>query len=283
MNNLLLKQQLADFFQEDLGYGDKTSDAIFENEEAEAVYMTKQAGVFCGEKVILAAYELFSKNIRVTLFKRDGEQIEVGEVIAKVTGPVIDLLSSERVILNLIQRLSAIATKTNEAVREVEGTGVQICDTRKTTPGLRMLEKYAVQCGGGKNHRYGLDDAILIKDNHIAQVGSVSKAVEKVRGVIGHMTKIEVEIETFEQLKEAIAANPDVIMLDNCSSDQAKVWCREIPAHITVEISGGLTLKQLRDYADTGVHVISMGALTHSAQSLDISLDILVKEGVSHV
>lgn len=283
MNKLLLKQQLANFFQEDLGFGDKTSQAIFDEEEAEAVYMSKESGIFCGEKVILAAYELFSKDISVKLLKRDGQRIQVGDVIAKVSGPVIDLLSAERVVLNLIQRLSAIATKTSQAVEEVNGTGVDICDTRKTTPGLRMLEKYAVQCGGGKNHRFGLDDAVLIKDNHIAQVGSVSKALQKVRETTGHMTKIEVEIETYEQLIEAIEENPDVIMLDNCSVEDARNWCKVIPSHITIEISGGLTVNQLRDYANTGVNVISMGALTHSAQSLDISLDILLKEGATHV
>lgn len=283
MNKLLLKQQLSDFFREDIGYGDQTSQAIFDEEKAVAVYMSKESGIFCGEKVIIAAYELFSKEINVTLCKRDGERIDVGDEIAKVSGPIIDLLSSERVVLNLIQRLSAIATNTNRAVEEVHGTGVDICDTRKTTPGLRMLEKYAVRCGGGKNHRFGLDDAILIKDNHIAKVGSVSKALQKVREATGHMTKIEVEIETYEQLQEAIAENPDVIMLDNCSVEDAKNWCKEIPKHITVEISGGLTVSQLRAYASTGVNVISMGALTHSVQSLDISLDILLKEGAAHV
>lgn len=279
----MLKQQLADFFQEDLGFGDKTSQAIFDKEEAEAIYMSKESGIFCGEEVILAAYELFSQDIRVAHLKRDGEKMEVGDVIAKVSGPVVDLLSSERVILNLVQRLSAIATKTNQAVEEVYGTGVDICDTRKTTPGLRMLEKYAVLCGGGKNHRFGLDDAILIKDNHIAKAGSVTKALQKVKKVTGHMTKIEVEVESYEQLKEAIAESPDVIMLDNCSVEDATNWCKEIPAHITIEISGGLTVSQLREYANTGVNVISMGALTHSAQSLDISLDILLKEGATHV
>ncbi|WP_280768678.1 carboxylating nicotinate-nucleotide diphosphorylase [Salipaludibacillus daqingensis] len=282
MNKHRLKQQLADFFQEDIGFGDITSQAIFENEQAEAVFISKQTGIFCGEQIILAAYELFSTEVTVDILKRDGEEIDVGDVIAKVSGPIVDLLSSERVVLNLVQRLSAIATKTKQAVKEVEGTGVYISDTRKTTPGLRMLEKYAVRCGGGKNHRFGLDDAVLIKDNHIAKAGSVSKALQKVKEVTGHMTKIEVEVETFEQLKEAIVEEPDVIMLDNCSVEDATKWCKEIPSHIIVEISGGLTVSQIRDYATTGVNVISMGALTHSAQSLDISLDILLKEGATH-
>lgn len=283
MNKLLLKQQLANFFQEDLGFGDMTSQAIFDNELGEAVFVAKAPGIFCGEQIISTAYHLFSQDILVDIFKRDGESVEVGDVIAKVSGPVTDLLSGERVTLNLIQRLSGIATLTAEAVHEVKGTGVKISDTRKTTPGLRMLEKYAVQCGGGSNHRLRLDDAILIKDNHIAQAGSVTAAIRKVRKKVGHMMKVEIEVETFDQLMEAIKETPDVIMLDNCSVEQTAEWCKMIPPHVLVEISGGITVDQLNNYANSGVHIISMGGLTHSAKAMDISLDILVKEGASHV
>lgn len=282
MNRLLLKQQLTSFLQEDIGYGDQTSQALFKDEWGEAEFLAKEAGIFCGEAILQTAYELMNEKIELTLFKYDGEKLERGEIFAKVEGPVLDLLSTERVILNLIQRLSAIATKTSEAVVKVAGTKTKICDTRKTTPGLRMLEKYAVRCGGGWNHRFGLDDAILIKDNHIAQAGSVEEAIKRAKSHVGHMRKIEVEIESTAQLQDAIKAGADVIMLDNCSIEQASTWCGTIPSHIVTELSGGIKVDQLGDYAKTGVDYISMGALTHSINALDISFNICVKEGAIH-
>ncbi|MGJ9383602.1 carboxylating nicotinate-nucleotide diphosphorylase [Salipaludibacillus sp. CF4.18] len=282
MNQLLLKQQLSNFLQEDIGYGDQTSQAIFEDEWGEAEFLAKEPGIFCGEKVLQSIYELVSGKIELTLLKSDGDLLESGEIFAKVSGPIVDLLSTERVALNLIQRLSGIATKTAVSVSKVKETETKICDTRKTTPGLRMLEKYAVRCGGGWNHRFGLDDAILIKDNHITQAGSVTRAVTKVKQSIGHMRKIEVEIENLLQLDEAIKAGVDVIMLDNCSVEEATTWCKMIPSHITTEVSGGMTEDQLEAYAKAGVDYISMGALTHSATALDISFNVSVKEGVTN-
>ncbi|MCE7793691.1 carboxylating nicotinate-nucleotide diphosphorylase [Salipaludibacillus sp. CUR1] len=282
MNRFLLKQQLADFFSEDIGYGDITSDAIFKDEQGEGVFVAKGPGVFSGEEIINAVKELYPE-LGFTLFVRDGESFSAGKTLLKVKGPVTCILSTERVILNLVQRLSGIAAMTHEAVSRTAGTRVKISDTRKTTPGLRMLEKYAVRCGGGINHRFGLDDAFLIKDNHIARAGSVTTAIKKAKQAGGHMVKIEVEVENTAQVKEAVAAEADVIMLDNCGPQQAADWCKMIPSHITVEISGGVTISQIEAFTQTGADVISIGALTHSAGSVDISLDILVKERTSYV
>ncbi|WP_067840696.1 carboxylating nicotinate-nucleotide diphosphorylase [Amphibacillus sediminis] len=282
MNRIWLRQQLIGFLNEDIGFGDQTSQAIFGDEIGVAVISAKSQGIFCGTDVIIEAYRLVSDQIKVKMYKKDGEAFVTGEELARINGPIIELLSTERVVLNLIQRLSGIASLTHEAVQLVAGTGVKISDTRKTTPGLRMLEKYAVVCGGGINHRFGLDHAVLIKDNHIAQTGSVSATLQQVKRAIGHLVKIEVEVENEEQLKEAIEEKPDLIMLDNCSPKQAADWCKLIPESITVELSGRMTKEQLKDYAKTGVDVISMGALTHSVKAKDISMNILVKEGGGH-
>ncbi|MEC2072357.1 carboxylating nicotinate-nucleotide diphosphorylase [Alkalihalophilus marmarensis] len=283
MNKLMLREQLIQFFSEDIGHGDLTSEAIFDNEKGKAYFLAKDEGIFCGEEVIFSAYQLFDPAIEVIMHKKDGDAVRGGEIICEVYGKARDLLTSERVILNIIQRLSGIATETNKAVKQMEGTSIRICDTRKTTPGLRMLEKYAVTCGGGFNHRFGLHDAVLIKDNHIAQCGGdLDTAVKRVKEKLGHMVKVEVEVESCEEVKRAVTSNVDVIMFDNCSPTEAKDWRELVPDSIVVELSGGITLHQLEEYAHTGVDYISMGALTHSVKALDISLDVLVKEGVSH-
>lgn len=283
VNKLMLREQLIQFFSEDIGHGDLTSEAIFDNEKGKAYFLAKDEGIFCGEEVIFSAYQLFDPAIEVIMHKKDGDAVRGGEIICEVYGKARDLLTSERVILNIIQRLSGIATETNKAVKQMEGTSIRICDTRKTTPGLRMLEKYAVTCGGGFNHRFGLHDAVLIKDNHIAQCGGdLDTAVKRVKEKLGHMVKVEVEVESCEEVKRAVTSNVDVIMFDNCSPTEAKDWRELVPDSIVVELSGGITLHQLEEYAHTGVDYISMGALTHSVKALDISLDVLVKEGVSH-
>jgi nicotinate-nucleotide pyrophosphorylase (carboxylating) len=283
MNRLLVKEQLKTFFCEDIGHGDVTAEAMFDAETGIALFRAKEAGIFCGEIILQTAYELFHPTIEVKIHKKDGEELRTGDVLAEIQGPIVDLLSSERVILNLIQRLSGIATQTHTAVQEVTGSSARICDTRKTTPGLRMLEKYAVKCGGGFNHRFGLNDAVLIKDNHIAQCGgSISLAIQKVRSNIGHMVKVEVEVESRDQVLEAIVEEVDVIMFDNCSPVEAAEWRKLVPPSIIVEVSGGIRHELLRAYAESGVDYISMGALTHSVKALDISLDVSVKEGVTH-
>src|SRR5699024_6090050 len=211
-------------------------------------------------------------NVKVNLKKTDGETVEVKETIAEVTGPVQAILTGERIILNLLQRMSGIATMTYQTVQKLNDPTIKVCDTRKTTPGLRMFEKYAVTCGGGFNHRNGLYDGVMIKDNHIAFAGSIEKAVIAVRKQLGHMVKIEVETETREQTLEEIDAGEDVIMFDNRSPEEVSLFTQLIPSHITTEASGGITLGSLPSYKHTGVDYISLGFLTHSVKALDMSL-----------
>ncbi|WP_163582308.1 carboxylating nicotinate-nucleotide diphosphorylase [Gracilibacillus saliphilus] len=276
MNRLYVKQQLNHFFQEDIGRGDVTSDRIFDQVSPTGVgeFIAKQQGVFAGEVILDEAYHLFNETIKLDLFKKDGQQVKKGDVIAQVSGPYPLLLMSERVILNLLQRLSGIATVTSQAICHLANDQIKIADTRKTTPGLRMLEKYAVRCGGGVNHRFGLDDAVMLKDNHIAAVGSITKAVEKIRAFTGHVIKIEVEIENKEQLEEAIAAGVDVIMFDNMSPEQIRELIELVPKDIMTEASGNITVDNIHLYKDTRVDTISLGFITHSAQALDISFNI---------
>ncbi len=277
MNRLQLKQQLSDFFQEDIRSGDITSDRIFEQPfpKGTGEFIAKQDGVFAGEVILQEAYQLFDESIHLELFKQDGQQVKTGDVIAQVNGPHPLLLTSERVILNILQRLSGIATVTSKVVRNLADDQIKITDTRKTTPGLRMLEKYAVRCGGGVNHRFGLDDAVMLKDNHIAAVGSIKEAVNKVRGSIGHMTKVEVEIENKQQLQEAIAARADVIMFDNMSPKEIKELIDLVPNHIITEASGNITVDNIHSFRGSKVDMISLGFITHSAQALDISFNIM--------
>lgn len=278
MNKLKLRLQIEQFFLEDIGERDTTSELIFGDEEqGELVFIAKENGIFCGEEIIRTGFTLLDSDVVIDLEVRDGERFEKGQKLVTITGQVNTLLKGERVVLNLVQRMSGIATRTKEAVNIVDSTSTRIVDTRKTTPGLRMLEKYAVRCGGGFNHRFGLYDGVMIKDNHIAFAGSISKAVEKVKSNLGHMVKIEVEIESKEQLLEAIEAGADVIMFDNRTPDEIKEWITLVPNGIVTEASGGITLENLYTYKHTGVDVISLGFLTHTIQSIDISAKVHVK------
>ncbi|MDQ0254180.1 nicotinate-nucleotide pyrophosphorylase (carboxylating) [Evansella vedderi] len=274
MNKLLLREQLLHFYKEDIGFGDKTSESMFTNERSKAIFLAKEDGVFSGEIVLREGYKILEEDIHLTLLKKDGDKVSVGDVIAEVEGPTIDILSTERVLLNLVQRMSGIATLTAKVAEKLAGSNTKVCDTRKTTPGLRMLEKHAVFCGGGSNHRLRLDDAVMIKDNHIAQCGSILDAVKRVRDHVGHTMKVEVEVESLEALREAIEAKADIIMFDNCTMEEAMAWCKETPSHIITEVSGGITMETVEEYGKTGVDYISIGALTHSVKALDISLDI---------
>lgn len=275
MNTIKLQQMLQQFFVEDIGERDVTSETIFpSNKRAIGVFLVKEDGVFSGGNVIISGYRLLDPSIDITLYKQDGEQVKKGDIVAKVSGSIAPLLTGERVILNLIQRMSGIATLTHRAVTVLNSRHTRICDTRKTTPGLRMLEKYAVTCGGGYNHRFGLYDAVMIKDNHIAFCGSITKAVQAVRDKLGHMVKIEVETETKEQVIEAVEAGADVIMFDNRTPEEVKEFVQLVPSSIITEASGGITLENLAQYGDTGVDYISLGFLTHSAKALDISFNI---------
>ncbi|WFA03981.1 carboxylating nicotinate-nucleotide diphosphorylase [Bacillus sp. HSf4] len=279
MQQFKLRQMLGEFFKEDIGWGDLTSQAVFdENQQCEALITAKESGLFAGEMVIREGFHLINESIAIDLLKKDGELVEKGEVIAHLKGSAASLLTGERVVLNLIQRMSGIATLTNQSVIKLNDPGIRICDTRKTTPGLRMLEKYAVQTGGGANHRFGLDGGIMIKDNHIAACGSISQAVEKARAACGHMVKVEVEIESENELKEAIEAGADIIMFDNCPPETVKAFAEMTPAGIITEASGGITYENLPSYRGTGVHYISLGYLTHSAKSLDFSMNVDLKK-----
>jgi nicotinate-nucleotide pyrophosphorylase (carboxylating) len=275
VNHLKLRLQLEAFFLEDIGERDVTSELIFGNAgKGEIVFIAKDSGVFCGEEVIRTGFRLLDPNAEVELMISDGDTVAKGQKLALVSGRTADLLKGERVVLNLVQRMSGIATKTKEAVETLGSTHTRICDTRKTTPGLRMMEKYAVRCGGGFNHRYGLYDAVMIKDNHISFAGSISGAVDRVRSQLGHMVKIEVETETKEQVLEAVAAKVDCIMFDNTAPEQIKEWASLVPEGIATEASGGITMDTLASYSDTGVDYISLGFLTHTVQAMDISVKV---------
>ncbi|MGD7046198.1 carboxylating nicotinate-nucleotide diphosphorylase [Jeotgalibacillus proteolyticus] len=280
MNKMKARKMVELFLYEDIHDQDLTSEALFTRREVgEAHFILKESGVLAGLELIGMVYELLDPAVKVEMHKEDGQCVEKGSCIASVSGPVKSILSGERVILNLLQRMSGIATLTNEAVKKLNSSHTKICDTRKTTPGLRMFEKYAVRCGGGMNHRFGLYDGIMLKDNHIEFAGSVKEAVEKAKAYAGHMVKIEVEVEREEQLKEAIEAKADCIMFDNCSPDLIKEWIQQVPPEIVTEASGGITMDQLHAYGQCGVDYISLGYLTHSVKSLDISLDVKIKKG----
>ncbi|MGD6802415.1 carboxylating nicotinate-nucleotide diphosphorylase [Rossellomorea aquimaris] len=276
MNKLKLKSMLEQFYLEDLGDGDLSSQALFTHENQSTFhFIAKEAGIFCGREVILTGFKVMNPEILVNIYSEDGEKVEAGTVIAEAFGPAADLLQAERVILNLVQRMSGIATQTARVVELVKAYPVRICDTRKTTPGLRMLEKYAVRCGGGYNHRSGLYDAVMLKDNHISFKGSISSAVKEVKSKLGHTVKVEVEIETRDGLREAVDSGADIIMFDNRTPEEIAEWIGDVPPQIITEASGGIGIENVADYAKSGVHYISLGFLTHSIKGLDISAKVL--------
>lgn len=279
MNPLKLRKMLQVFLIEDIGDGDITSQAIFPpSKKGTGIFVAKDNGTIAGLQTINEIYQLLDPHISVKLYKEDGDTVEKGETIAEVNGSIVHLLTGERVILNLLQRMSGIATMTKKSVETLNDPSIHICDTRKTMPGLRMLEKYAVRAGGGKNHRYGLYDGVMIKDNHIAFAGSITKAVEAARNHTGHMVNIEVETETKEEVQEAVTAGADIIMFDNRTPAEVREFVSLVPEHITTEASGGITLDSLASYAKTGVNYISLGFLTHSVKALDISLNVEIDE-----
>jgi nicotinate-nucleotide pyrophosphorylase (carboxylating) len=258
---------------EDLGRGDITSRATIRT-AARGVgsLLAKQDLVLAGIEVADAVFSWFDVETQIQSTANDGEEIKAGKVFARVAGEAQTLLAAERTALNFLQHLSGIATKTKLFVDAIAGTDAQIVDTRKTVPGLRMLEKYAVTCGGGHNHRLGLDDGVLIKDNHIALAGGIAEAVRRAREVVGHLHKIEVETATLEQVKQALHANADIIMLDNMTP--AVKASAPADRRALTEASGGITLDNVRAYAEAGVDLISVGAITHSAPAVDISFKI---------
>lgn len=262
---------------EDLGRaGDLTAQAcVPAGTRLSAVFAARGAGVICGVETVALTLAELSPAAQVETLVADGAIVAPGAALARVSGDARAILAAERTTLNLMSRLSGIATLTRAYVDAVAGTRARITDTRKTTPGLRALEKYAVRCGGAVNHRFGLDDAILIKDNHVAACGSVGGAVRAARAFAGHLVKVEVEIDGLAQLDEALAEGPDVIMLDNFSLADMRQAVARVAGRAVVEASGGVNLDTVRAIAETGVDVISVGALTHSAKALDIGLDAL--------
>lgn len=260
---------------EDIFTGDITSESTIPDDVmAKASFLSKDNGIVAGLDVVNAVFYAVDQEIKFNKLVTDGTEISKGQIIATAEGKARSLLSAERTALNFLQRLSGIATNTSKYVKAVSGYKAVIVDTRKTTPGWRVLEKYAVRIGGGHNHRFGLYDAVLIKDNHIAVVGSIAKAVSMAREKIPHTMKIEVETENLEQVKEALASGADIIMLDNMSLDMMSEAVKLIDGKALVEASGGVKLENIVDIAKTGVDMISIGALTHSAMPLDISMEI---------
>ncbi len=262
---------------EDLGRaGDITSNAtIPEGARARAVMVARQSGVIAGLPLAAAAFRLLSPEVDVEPHVRDGAIVAEGEPLLTLTGPARAILAGERVALNFVGRLSGIATMTGDYVRHTEGTGLRICCTRKTTPGLRALEKYAVRCGGGFNHRFGLDDAILIKDNHIAVAGGVRQVLERACEHAGHLVTIEIEVDTLAQLREVIETGlADVVLLDNMDVAELTEAVKIAAGRVVLEASGGVTEETIAAIAKTGVDYVSSGALTPSAPSFDVALDI---------
>lgn len=273
MLDLNLNDLIARALKEDVGTGDITTlSTIPADKTIVGRFIAKENGILCGMDVAKAVFAFIDPEIRLNNVKGDGDAIEKGEVIATVEGNARNILTGERLALNLMQHMSGIATRTREAVDKVAGTAARIADTRKTTPGLRVLEKYAVKCGGGSNHRFNLADGVLIKDNHIEAAGGITPAVKMARENIPHTLKIEVEVETFPQLEEALEAGADIIMLDNMSYDDMKKAVKIVAGRAITEASGNMGEKDLKTVAETGVDLISIGALTHSVKALDISL-----------
>lgn len=275
MNPIRLRQLLHEAFEEDIGTGDLSSELLFSSDvRGSGTFLMRQDGVLAGLDVIEEGYRILDESVSVDFYTGDGSYVKEGEEIAEVEGPMRVLLSGERVILNLLQHACGIATRTHTAVQALGSDHTRICDTRKTLPGYRMLDKYAVRCGGGYNHRMGLDDGVILKDNHIAKAGGIREAVRRVRDQAGHMVNIEVEVEAIEQVREAVDAGADIVMFDNRSPKEVKNFVQEVPDEIVTEVSGGINIETLPDYRDTGVDYISMGMLTHSVEALDISFNV---------
>ncbi|MGC9954350.1 MAG: carboxylating nicotinate-nucleotide diphosphorylase [Rhizomicrobium sp.] len=272
---LLLEPIVRRALEEDLGRsGDVTSELVVPaRSRAKALLLTREPGRIAGLICAEAAFRLLDATLEFRLDTRDGADAEAGASLATLQGSARAILAGERVALNFVGRLSGVATQTRALAEAVAGTKAQIVCTRKTTPGLRLLEKYAVRCGGGFNHRFGLDDAVLIKDNHIVAAGGLATALERARAGAGHMMTIEVEVETLDQLEEALRLGVDTILLDNMAMDDLKRAVEMTKGRAVLEASGNVTLATVRAIADTGVDYISSGAITHSAPCLDVTVE----------
>ncbi len=260
---------------EDINYMDVTTDNLLSPEHtSSAYYIAKDSGVLCGIDIAKRVFELAGGNVDFETLIHDGEKVQKGDIIAKMKGSTVTLLKGERTALNILQHLSGIATATNKCAELIAGTNASVTDTRKTLPGLRAMQKYAVTVGGGKNHRFNLSDGAMLKDNHIDAYGGITQAVTALRKKIGHMVKIEVEVRNLDELREALAVGCEVIMLDNMNCDEMKKAVEINNGKALLEASGNVTSENIRNIAETGVDIISLGALTHSVKCFDISMRI---------
>ncbi|MDD7185382.1 MAG: carboxylating nicotinate-nucleotide diphosphorylase [Oscillospiraceae bacterium] len=275
LTNIYIDNIINTALAEDINYMDVTTDNLLSPEHvSSAYYIAKDSGVLCGIDIAKRVFELVGGNVEFQTLIHDGEKVQKGDIIAKMKGSTVTLLKGERTALNILQHLSGIATATNKCVELVNGTNASVTDTRKTLPGLRAMQKYAVTVGGGKNHRYNLSDGAMLKDNHIDAYGGITQAVTALRKKIGHMVKIEVEVRTLDELREALAVGCEVIMLDNMNCDEMKKAVEINNGKALLEASGNVTLENIRSIAETGVDIISLGALTHSVKCFDISMRI---------
>ncbi len=269
-------QRVVDLaLEEDAPFGDLTSQAFVPSDaRADAAVVAREPGVLAGAEVLERTFATVDPTVEVTVLLGDGDRFDAGDVLARVHGPARAVLRGERVALNLVQRMCGIATLTARYVAAVEGTGVRVVDTRKTTPGLRALERHAVRCGGGHNHRFSLSDAVMAKDNHLALVDDVTAAIRAAREQLPHTTHVEVEVDRLDQVEAVLAGGVDTIMLDNFTPDELREGVALVGGRALVEASGGITLETIGEVARTGVDVISVGALTHSVRALDLGLDL---------
>ncbi|WP_448588595.1 carboxylating nicotinate-nucleotide diphosphorylase [Thermocrinis sp.] len=266
--------ELLRFLEEDLGFGDITTEGVYRGERVRAVIVAKEEGVCAGLVFSARVFELLEE-VKVLRSFEEGERFKRGDILLELEGRGDVILKGERLALNIAQRLSGIATMTRAFVEKLEGTKIKILDTRKTTPGFRFFEKYAVRVGGGKNHRFALYDMVLIKDNHKLMAGGIGEAIKRVKERIGPAYKIEVEVESLEELEEALRWEVDMVMLDNFSPQMIREALKVIEGKAKVEVSGNITLENIQDYAIEGVDYISSGSITHSARWIDLSLRLL--------
>ena len=274
-NKIYIDDLIKRALYEDINYIDLATDYLTSDDSVStAEYIAKADGVLCGIDIAMRVFQLLDDDIETEIFIHDGEKLKKGDIIGRVHGKTKTILEGERTSLNILQHCSGISTATAEYAAQCEGTNASIAETRKTLPGLRALEKYAVTIGGGKNHRFNLSDAAMIKDNHADAYGGITNAVNVLRSKMGHMNKIEVEVRNKEELNEALAVGVDVIMLDNMSPAEMAECVRITAGRARLEASGGITLETIREVAQTGVDIISIGALTHSVKAFDISLKI---------
>ncbi len=275
LNQIYIDNIINTALSEDINYIDVTTDNLIDNSHQSIAHLiAKDSGILCGIDIAARVFELAGGNVKTNILVKDGTEVKKGDVIADFKGNTKTLLKGERTALNILQHMSGIATATNKCVKLTEGTDARITDTRKTLPGLRALQKYAVTVGGGRNHRFNLSDGAMLKDNHIDAYGSITAAVNALRQRAGHMLKVEVEVRNFDELSEALACGCEIIMLDNMSPKDMAMAVKITNKRAKLEASGNITLENLREIALTGVDIISLGALTHSVRCFDISMRI---------